>query len=158
MLTGQADVTLTGLDDLMHRLFRPGMALVQQEEHFMTRNPIPLTPFYSTMRPFSLSVWLLVASTLAVFCLLFRACYNVYNSHSVSYAGLAKHEPSPIMFFMRPFLGLTEPEVLPWFNHKWSSGRLATLLWSIFLFLFVQFYCCNLRASMTVLVYEEPIH
>ncbi len=146
-----------GISQLIYTLFQPSVPLMQQQEHFLTRKPVPLAPFFSTLRPFPLSIWLLVMFTLGCFCITFWVFYKLYHSQNMAFAGLAKKEGTEIMFIIKPFIGAVEPENVPWFKDQWSGGKLASFFWSLFAFVIILFYCCNLRAVMTVYTYEVPV-
>ncbi len=146
-----------GLSDIMFKMFLPSVPSLLFEEHYITRRPLPLPPYLSTLRPFSLQVWIATFATLSLFSIVFLLTYKVYSNKNVAYANLTKKEGDLCRFVYLPIFGLTEPEVLPWFKDAWSSGKLATLLWQVFMLFTIMFYVSTLRAGMTVITYEsEP--
>ncbi len=146
-----------GISHLTYSLFRPGIPLTQEQQHFVTRKPVPLSPFFSSLRPFPLSIWLLVIFTFGCFCVTFWISYKVYHSHYLAHANLARKENNPVMFVIKTLVGAVEPENVPWFKDGWSGGKLASFFWTLFSFIIIMFYCCNLRTVMTVVTYEVPV-
>ncbi len=125
--------------------------------HFISRMPKILESNFGFLLPFSLTIWITVIMTLLCLSLMFYITYCLYDIPELLYAGLHIKETSSFNFFLYTVSKLTEPDPLPWFTSKWSTGKYLTFLWSLFCLLITFFYNCNLRAHLSAVDYEKPV-
>ncbi len=130
---------------------------MEQNFHFISRMPRVLEHVDSFLLPFSSQIWLIVMLSLLCLSIMFYATHSLYISSALIHAGLHKPETSSMNFLLFTFAKLTEPDPIPWFSQKWSTGKLVTFVWSLFSFLILSFYNCNLRAHLSAVSYEKPI-
>ncbi len=123
---------------------------------FISRAPRPAEQYKSVYLPFDLVTWKLIYSHLLLISLAFLATHSVY-SRSLKHARLHNAEDAKTNFFLFTVFRFTEPENIPWFTRKWSSGKFLVFLWTWFSLLIVSFYNCNLRAHLTAIKYEDSI-
>ncbi len=129
---------------------------LQYRSIFASRVAHPVKSYGNIALPFSLEIWLLIAATGAIFSFLFFALHTIYKS-ALTEQGLHRDEESKINFLLYTISKVTEPDPLPWFTEKWSTGKFMTALWAIWALLMVNFYTSNLRAHMTSPKYEKNL-
>ncbi len=130
---------------------------IEQSFHFISRMPRVLENFHGFLLPFSLLIWITIIISLLCLSIMFYITHSIYTFPEFIYAGLHKKESSPFNFFLFSFCKLTEPEPVPWFTTKWSTGKFLAFLWSLYCLLITSFYNCNLRAHLSAVDYEKPI-
>ncbi len=139
-----------------HRHFEVMPGHEELRSHIYTRLPRPLTNNEGFLLPFNLLIWSLIVGSLLCMSLMFLATHTVYSRH-LQHAGLHSPEDSHLNFVLYTFCKITEPDPVPWFTNKWSTGKLLAFTWSVFSLLIISFYNSNLRAYLTAVDYEKPI-
>ncbi len=123
---------------------------------FIFRAPRKVVSYGNITRPFSIPVWLLTIFTVSVLATMLFASHKVYNNKDIIEYGIMQKVSSQVDLFLYPFVKITEPDPMPWFD-KWSTGRFLVFLWSLTAMILVMFYTSNLRAYMVMVDYEpEP--
>ncbi len=146
----------------------------QHSSIYISRQPRPIVSYGNILLPFDLPTWILASVALFFLAIFFVIAHYVLNAPDLKYLCLVRKESSPTNFFLFTFAKFTEPgmhvyncntvrklvlansDPIPWFP-KWTSGKFATLLWSLFSFLIIMFYTSNLRAHMVTINYEQPL-
>ncbi|TRY79367.1 hypothetical protein TCAL_14787 [Tigriopus californicus] len=123
---------------------------------YTSRVPQKTVTFGNVARGFDTWSWLAVFITLGSFSATFQLIYYVYK-YKMKDATLYKNPGNPIDFFLLTFTTFVEPDKLKWFP-SWSTGKFATLLWSIFALLVVSFYTSNLRTNLIAPNFEPEIN
>ena len=124
------------------------------EIKFITSSPKQVQSYGNVSKPFSAHVWFALFGTMSLISMGLFASYRMYSNHQPEFV---RPESSLLNFFLFPFCKLTEPEPLPWFVRKGTSGHYQVFLWTILTWLLVMFYQCNLRAHLISKEYEKPI-
>ncbi len=124
---------------------------------FISRVPRPLEKTDSLLRPFSLLIWLLLTISTLAFSVMFYAAHSTYSSCQIKKEELHREEDSSINFLLYTFSKVAEPDPVPWFTQKWSTGKFLAFLWSFYALMAVLFYTCNLRAHLAAVDYEQRL-
>ncbi len=130
---------------------------MEQNFNFISRMPRVLENKDGLILPFSSSVWMIVICSLLCLSVMFYMTHSLYTSPDLIYVNLHKSEMSASNFFLFTFGKMTEPDPIPWFSQKWSTGKFLAFVWSLFSLLIVSFYNCNLRAHLSAVDYEKPV-
>ena len=124
------------------------------EIKFVSSSPKQEQSFGNVSKPFTVFTWLTLLVTILSISIGLYASYSMYSSLHLEFV---KHESSLLNFILFPFCKVTEPEPLPWFVIKGTSGHFQVFLWTVLAWLMVMFYQCNLRANLISKEYEKPI-
>ncbi len=130
---------------------------IEQNFYFISRMPRVLENSHGFLLPFSKLIWITIITSLLCLSIMFYFTYTLYSLPEFLYAGLHKKETSSLNFFLYTFCKIAEPDPLPWFTCKWSTGKLLTFMWSMYCLLIIFFYNCNLRAHLSAVDYEKTI-
>ncbi len=125
--------------------------------YYISRMPKILEDSYGFLLPFTTLIWIIIIVSLLCLSIMFYITYSIYSIPELLYAGLYKSEKSAFNFFLYTICKLTEPDPLPWFTSKWSTGKYLTFIWSMYCLLLTFFYNCNLRAHLSAVDYEKPL-
>ncbi len=123
---------------------------------FGSRLARPVKSYNNVLLPFSYELWLVILATSFNFAIVFYITHLTYESLFPT-QGLHRNEKSKINFLLFTLSKLTEPDPVPWFTTKWSTGRLVTVLWTVWGLFMVMCYNSNLRAHMTSPKYEKSL-
>ncbi len=123
---------------------------------FGSRVARPVQNYDNILLPFSFELWLAILATSVTFAVLFYGTHLIYESN-FPVQRLQKVEKLKINFLLFTMSKITEPDPIPWFTAKWSTGRFLTMLWMIWSLIMVMCYNCNLRAHMTSPRYEKNL-
>lgn len=69
---------------------------------------------------------------------------------------LTSHQVSPSEFILLPLSRFVEPDPLPWFKCI-STGKVLTLMWSLFTMILIFAYQCDLRSTLIRPSFDQPI-
>lgn len=116
----------------------------------------PVKSYNNILLPFSFELWLVIIATAVVFSMIFYIIHLIYETN-FSTEMLHRAEGSKINFLLFTMSKLTEPDPLPWFTRKWSTGKIVTLLWTVWALIMVLCYNSNLRANLTSPQYEKSL-
>lgn len=106
--------------------------------------------------PFQNITWTFIFAQMLVFSVLFFTIFTLYSEWKLTmFIGYVTHG---FDFILLTFTSMFEPDPIPWFTSKWSTGKFLITLWSVFAFLINLCYVCNLRAVMITTSYEKPIN
>ncbi len=147
-------MTAGGINELLS-MFDYGAPLVLTNLVYMTRPPLPVLTYNRMATPFPNSVWTATLTTILVLACLMFVIHRVHTTTELKRFELVKKVRSQVNFFLFAFAKITEPDPLPWFQ-EWSSGKIATLSWSVLSTFMIFFYTSNLRAHLVMIDYEEP--
>ena len=126
--------------------------------HFATRPPILQSNLYALAKTFPGNVWGFTFVTFTFLAITFGIIFATYQRLPREY-GLLEGNYTEMPWFdliLLPVVKFLEPEPIPWFP-KWSSGRLATLMYSIFCTFILFFMLSNLRTILIARKYEKPM-
>ncbi|XP_059084403.1 uncharacterized protein LOC131881534 [Tigriopus californicus] len=130
--------------------------LLFSQLRYTARVPQKNVAFGNVVRGFDQLGWLAVFITLGCFALTFQLIFWVYK-FKIKNKSLYNNPGNPVDFFLLTFTTFVEPDKINWFP-TWSAGKLATLFWSVFALLVVNFYTSNLRTNLIAPNLEPEIN
>ncbi len=91
--------------------------------------------------PFSKEFWLAIFVTQIVFSMSFYVTHSMYEtSRYFRRKRFHREEKFKINFLLYTMSKVTEPDPLPWFTQKWSTGKLLAFLWTFWGLIIVSCY------------------
>ncbi len=123
---------------------------------FASRVAQPVKSYGNILLPFSPNLWLLIVATSFMFVVLFCVTHHIYTSNFPA-EKLHRNEKRRFNFLLFTLSKITEPDPLPWFTQRWSTGKYVSALWTIWALIMVLCYTSNLRAHMSSPQYEKSL-